>query len=603
MEREGWLLLVIGLGAAALLVAFMPSGSEGKKMGAPGVSETGCTCHEKGNGKALLSLDGMPRIYEPGRTYRIEMGVSGGANSGKGGFDMAASAGAFSGNSTWTKLWSGTEVSHFTSNSRQWSVDWTAPPKGTGRVRFTLAGNAADGGGTTDGDAVNRTVFYTFENNTPGTLLDSVRAAPEEVVVGEAVGITARVVNLGNADAKDVAVELYLDSGTVPVEVKRVALLPKLTGSVNVSFEWNTSAVAEAGNHTLTVAASEMNLTAEIRVMPAGATLFIKSAGADRTYVNRSESVGFNVTVRNIASQDVAEDFVDFVIDGRPAGSAQFAVSARGEALLTYTWNTSLAEEGNHSVVAVVRSTGASVDAGNITVHIPGPMFVVDDVTLEPSAPVEGREVSVDVLASNTGDLPGVAAVFVYAGTDLLLQDNLTIQPGESGFSRAAWTPNRTGVQTIRAIVSARECSCTVERLLNVTVKNSPAAVYIHHFAADPAVRDVTDESVEWVVNLTLHIINSGGSPGNVTAHIYVLEKPLYEENVTVPARGEYNLTFRWTVSGDRLHWATANLTGPDSKDRGLWVAKSRGQMKAPGFEAALLLASAAVAVALLRKR
>ena len=113
-------------------------------------SVNGCTCHGGGEGNAEVVID-LPEEYSPGQTYALDITVtSGGFTSG--GFNLATSAGSLSTNDPNTRIQSGQAV-HSNANTNSWSVNWMAPPQGSGTVTFTLAGLASNGNGqkTNDG--------------------------------------------------------------------------------------------------------------------------------------------------------------------------------------------------------------------------------------------------------------------------------------------------------------------------------------------------------------------------------------------------------------------------------------------------------------------
>ena len=113
-------------------------------------SVNGCTCHGGGEGNAEVVID-LPEEYSPGQIYSLDITVtSGGFTSG--GFNLATSAGSLSTNDPNTRIQSGQAV-HSNANTNSWTVDWMAPPQGSGTVTFTLAGLASDGNGqkTNDG--------------------------------------------------------------------------------------------------------------------------------------------------------------------------------------------------------------------------------------------------------------------------------------------------------------------------------------------------------------------------------------------------------------------------------------------------------------------
>ena len=90
--------------------------------------------------------------YVPGTTYSLSISASGGPSGTSGGFNLDSNHGVFSNPGQNARLSSG-EVTHSNSNSRAWSVDWTAPTTGSGDVVFYLAVNLVNGNGGTSGDS------------------------------------------------------------------------------------------------------------------------------------------------------------------------------------------------------------------------------------------------------------------------------------------------------------------------------------------------------------------------------------------------------------------------------------------------------------------
>ena len=121
-----------------------------KEDGIINKSVNGCTCHGGGEGNAEVVIN-LPEEYTPGQTYSLEIVVTSGDFT-KGGFNLATSAGSLSTNDPNTKIQSGQAV-HSNGNTNSWTVNWMAPPQGSGTVTFTLAGLASDGNGqkTNDG--------------------------------------------------------------------------------------------------------------------------------------------------------------------------------------------------------------------------------------------------------------------------------------------------------------------------------------------------------------------------------------------------------------------------------------------------------------------
>ncbi len=113
-------------------------------------SVNGCSCHGGGQGNAEIAIE-LPEEYAPGQTYSIDIIVTSGSYT-NGGFNLAVTDGSLSTNDPNAKIQSGQAV-HSNANTNSWTLDWMAPPQGSGTVTFTLAGLAADGNGrrTNDG--------------------------------------------------------------------------------------------------------------------------------------------------------------------------------------------------------------------------------------------------------------------------------------------------------------------------------------------------------------------------------------------------------------------------------------------------------------------
>ena len=107
------------------MLAFVPA-IQGKENGKHN-SSNGCSCHYA---SSATPTHNFPSTYNPGQTYSIQIGISGGVSGSNGGFSLEANKGSFSNAGTGVSI-SGSSVTHANSNSRSWSVDWTAPTSGT----------------------------------------------------------------------------------------------------------------------------------------------------------------------------------------------------------------------------------------------------------------------------------------------------------------------------------------------------------------------------------------------------------------------------------------------------------------------------------------
>lgn len=174
------LLLIAAVTALSTLSFVMKDNGLAGRTGSPG--ETTCNtagCHT-GNtlndpsGSISISAPGLDANWEyaPGSTYQIQVTVSRTGNTKFGlGFESLLSSGANAGTLTitdpaQTQIKTATvsgnvrnNVVHKTgggtsNDSHTFTFDWTAPPTGSGNVKFYAAGNAADGLTNPGGDYI-----------------------------------------------------------------------------------------------------------------------------------------------------------------------------------------------------------------------------------------------------------------------------------------------------------------------------------------------------------------------------------------------------------------------------------------------------------------
>ena len=163
--------------------------------------EPNCTmCHSGNplnNPNGLVEILDLPRIYAPGQTYSLRVRLSYaladtvGLSNPKWGFELTAvraDSGLRAGTlvvpsgaplqiraatSTWAS--SGRQYIEHTSagtftdtpGPNEWSFNWVAPDTAQGRIYFFVAGNAANGDGSSNGDHI-FTAIDTMEAAVPG---------------------------------------------------------------------------------------------------------------------------------------------------------------------------------------------------------------------------------------------------------------------------------------------------------------------------------------------------------------------------------------------------------------------------------------------------
>lgn len=157
-KRNTSITIMAGLIAAAALFSSNQIGVSGKSV----VGCGGGGCHTYSI-NTTMSMLGVPAVgYQNGQTYTLYLTVS---NAAKliAGFNLTVNAGTLSAGAGMS-LVSATELKHnapmvMNNGNATWQFSWTAPASGTSPVSFSVAGNAADSSGTSQGDAFNTSVF------------------------------------------------------------------------------------------------------------------------------------------------------------------------------------------------------------------------------------------------------------------------------------------------------------------------------------------------------------------------------------------------------------------------------------------------------------
>ena len=142
------LILLVLLGTTPL--------TEGKFAGKYNQS-AGCTCHsQSGTPAATVTLTGQPSQYTAGASSTLTVTVSNGISGTSGGFSLEVDKGSLSiGTGLGVQVNSAQNSATHTSSGnaqRSWTVDWTAPPIGSGDVTLSIAGLTADSNNANSGD-------------------------------------------------------------------------------------------------------------------------------------------------------------------------------------------------------------------------------------------------------------------------------------------------------------------------------------------------------------------------------------------------------------------------------------------------------------------
>ena len=118
---------------------------------------SGCTCHtQSGSTTANVTLSGLPSQYTAGASSTLTVTLSNGISGSTGGFSLEADKGTLStGTGTGVKVNAAQDSATHTSSGntqRSWTVDWTAPPSGSGSATLSVAGLTANNMNGNSGD-------------------------------------------------------------------------------------------------------------------------------------------------------------------------------------------------------------------------------------------------------------------------------------------------------------------------------------------------------------------------------------------------------------------------------------------------------------------
>jgi len=154
--------LILGILSFAML-----TGVNANSTGKIGQSQSGATCHNPTPDSGVsVVVSGIPSTYQPGTSYPLTIYVSGSPGTG-GGFDLSVTRGTLSTTDSNVQVVSG-EATHTNPNARSWSVNWLAPPTGSGTATFHAAVLAANVDGSSAGDAWNTNSYSSGEHTGGG---------------------------------------------------------------------------------------------------------------------------------------------------------------------------------------------------------------------------------------------------------------------------------------------------------------------------------------------------------------------------------------------------------------------------------------------------
>ncbi|MGH7699856.1 MAG: CARDB domain-containing protein [Gemmatimonadales bacterium] len=426
----------------------------------------------------------------------------------------------------------------------------------------------------------------------PGPLTDVAVVGvgvPGPVVLGDTAPVTVTVKNFGNQDVPaPFDVTLRDTTENVTVGSRSVAGLAP-GASVTVTFDWTPASTGEhtlVGSHT---AADDKpandRSAATVAVLPQVTDVAVTGVAVPGA-VSEGKSVNVAVTVGNVGNQDVGSGFVVTLEDataGVTIGSQTvMGLAAGASASLTFSWNTTGAALGSHTLVAThslpddntannQRSAVVSVNPKLIDVALTG--------VTGPASVTQGETAHIRVTVQNVGEQDVTASFDVvltdgFFGPTIGTQTVAGLALGASTTLDFAW--NTTGVEITGHTLFARHLladgnSTNNAAGIGITVKAPVTLV------TDVAVTDVTAPgtvSQGQSVNVAVTVSNVGNQDvGNgfvVTLQDATDGVTLGSRTVTgLPVGTSSTLSFGWNTSsatlGSHTLVATHDLADADA--------------------------------------
>ena len=258
-------------------------GPPADRTGSPGDGGTSCTaCHTGPAGdSANVTLSGVPSSYTPGQSYNLTLTV--GSAAGKRGFAIVSerdSSNAAVG--SWSNLGSGVQtngdsLSHQSASSNNsWTFTWTAPTPGVAGITFYIAGNAADGLGSTSGDQINLRSY---------AVPQAAAQAPAITGLSPAFGSVGTSVTIAGTDFTSTLSTVNFSGGTSTSSVVSWAdtsIVARATGSASGSVTvTNANGTSGGASFTLITGAPSLSSATPQAVDRASGTVSIRVSGAN----------------------------------------------------------------------------------------------------------------------------------------------------------------------------------------------------------------------------------------------------------------------------------------------------------------------------------
>jgi hypothetical protein len=269
-----------------------------------------------------------------------------------------------------------------------------------------------------------------FDPPPPGPFTDvavTSVSAPASAVLDAATNVTVTVKNRGNQDvssAFDVTLQDAAESTTVGTQ--SVAGLA-VGASATLTFSWTPHATGPhtlVGSHALTDDRAANNRdSATVTVYPPVTDVAVTGVSAPGS-VSQGHSLNVAVTVGNVGNQDVGTSFVVSLQDstaGVTLGSQTVTgLTAGANATLTFSWNTTDAALGSHTLVAthtLADDNAANNQRSAVVAVNPKPIDLALTGISGPRSVPQGDTAHIGVTVQNTGE-QDVSASFAVVLTD-----------------------------------------------------------------------------------------------------------------------------------------------------------------------------------------
>jgi hypothetical protein len=324
----------------------------------------------------------------------------------------------------------------------------------------------------------------------PASLIASIAAdGPDPLVLGDTVGVTLTVSNLGGAAANLSEVTPSASGDTAATCTAASPALPQtLEGGGSAMFGWTCtptrvgSLVLNAsvkGTDANTGASLDLNADPGVaRTVSSGTALAVDSFTASESVLNTGEAVAVSLTISNGGRN--AGSITSVARDMTPSGTssctqvtpaAPIPVPAGGS--VTLGWTCTASDSGSYLLVATIGAADAAGDpvplaAEPIPVTVLTPArFAPAAIQASPAAAAVGQAITVSLVLSNEGqagaDIAAVTPTASGTGTAACSEPTpaapLTLAGGASVTLLWTCTGSAAGAVTLTADVSATDAN------------------------------------------------------------------------------------------------------------------------------------------------